>query len=134
MKRKKVCRNTLFVRTVLGIPFLISSSHYRSLKLLEIKNRKAAEYALTSPIYYVEQYIPFSVIACEPFSRKLIIKYLVVSAGGGTNPNAAQRNISSGGGLRGRYVVSSTSGMVEYFLVFVSPDFEFFQISFFVSG
>ena len=36
-----------------------------------IKNRKTAQYELTSPIFYMEQYIPFSLIMCEPFSRIL---------------------------------------------------------------
>ena len=38
-------------------------------------NRKAAQYELTSPIFYMEQYIPFSLIIyiCEPFSRILHI-------------------------------------------------------------
>ena len=31
--------------------------------ILEIKNRKAAQYELTSPIFYMEQYIPFSLIS-----------------------------------------------------------------------
>ena len=37
----------------------------------KIKNQKAAQYELTSPILYMEQYIPFSLIICEPFSRIL---------------------------------------------------------------
>ena len=34
-----------------------------------LKNRKAAQYELTSPIFYMEQYIPFSLFICEPFSQ-----------------------------------------------------------------
>ena len=32
-------------------------------------NRKATQYELTSPIFYMEQNIPFSLIICEPFSK-----------------------------------------------------------------
>ena len=41
------------------------------MKLLETNNRKATQYELTSLIFYMEQYIPFSLIICEPFSRIL---------------------------------------------------------------
>ena len=43
------------------------------LKLLEVKNRKTDQYELTSPIFYLEECIPISLIVCEPFSRILEI-------------------------------------------------------------
>ena len=42
-------------------------------QLFRTSGRKAAQYELTSPIFYMEQYIPFSRIICEPFSRILEI-------------------------------------------------------------
>ena len=47
------------------------------IKLLEIKNRKAAQYQLTSPIFYMEHYIPFSLTTCESFSQILETLYYI---------------------------------------------------------
>ena len=51
------------------LPHLIP--HHQSIDVIKKKMSVGSE--RTSPILYMEQYIPFSLIICEPFSRILEI-------------------------------------------------------------